>query len=230
MDSDITLELIRAYATPDQVRRVKTGRMAAFCVCQHYSGRTHPAVLVDRLTPHLLEASEATTAGKSFTSPLFAEELRMHTEHLRAFDKRLDELLQRHPDAPIFTSFPGIGPVVAATPISEMGDDRTRFPSQMRCLRRPGSPRSPKPPVAPRQVRFRYAANGGCGTPSTGGLSWPVVKTPGPRCGKTPGRSLCRSWITTWRSARSSARPMRLSPERPLPPRRAGLFPTSRPR
>jgi transposase len=52
----------------------------------------------------------------------------MPSEHLRAFDKRLDELLQQHPDAPIFTSFPGIGPVVAATLISEIGDDRTRFP------------------------------------------------------------------------------------------------------
>jgi putative transposase len=26
-------------------------------------------------------------------------------------------------------------------------------------------------------------------------------------CGRTPGRSLCRSWTTTWRSARSSAPP-----------------------
>jgi transposase len=73
----------------------------------------------------------------------------MHTEHLRAFDKRLDELLQRHPDAPIFTSFPGIGPLVAATLISEMGDDRTRFPSPDVLLAEAGLARSPRPPVAP---------------------------------------------------------------------------------
>jgi len=159
LDRDITLEFIRAYPTPDQARRVKTGRMSAFCARQHYSGRTDPAVLVDRVTPHLLEASKGTTAGKFFAAKLFAEELRMHTEHLRAFDKRLDELLQRHPDAPIFTSFPGIGPVVAATLISEMGDDRTRFPSPDVLLAEAGLAPVTKASGRTRQVRFRYAAN-----------------------------------------------------------------------
>jgi len=159
LDRDITLEFIRAYPTPDQARRVKTGRMSAFCARQHDSGRTDPAVLADRVTPHLLEASKGTTAGKFFAAKLFAEELRMHTEHLRAFDKRLDELLQRHPDAPTFTSFPGIGPVVAATLISEMGDDRTRFPSPDVLLAEAGLAPVTKASGRTRQVRFRYAAN-----------------------------------------------------------------------
>jgi transposase len=38
LDRDISLEFIRAYPTPDQARRVKTARMAAFCARQHYSG------------------------------------------------------------------------------------------------------------------------------------------------------------------------------------------------
>lgn len=159
LDRDIALEFIRAYPTPDQARRVKTTRMAAFCARHHYSGRTDPAVLVDRLTPHLLGASAGTTAGRSFSARLFAEELRMHTGHLRAFDKRLDQLLQRHPDAPIFTSFPGIGPVVAATLISELGDDRTRFPSPDALLAEAGLAPITKASGRTRQVRFRYAAN-----------------------------------------------------------------------
>jgi transposase len=86
-------------------------------------------VLVDGLKPHLLSASVGTTAGKSFAARLFAEELRMHTDHLRAFDHKIIQLLDHHPDAPIFLSFTGIGPVVAATLIAEMGEDRTRFPT-----------------------------------------------------------------------------------------------------
>jgi transposase len=159
LDRDIALEFIRAYPTPDQARRIKTARMAAFCVRQHYSGRTDPAVLVDRLTPHLLGASAGTTAGRSFSARLFAEELRMHTGHLRAFDRRLDQLLQRHPDAPIFTSFPGIGPVVAAILISELGDDRTRFPSPDALMAEAGLAPITKASGRTRQVRFRYAAN-----------------------------------------------------------------------
>jgi transposase len=159
LDRDISLEFIRAYPTPDQARRVKTARMAAFCARQHYSGRTDPAVLVDRLTPHLLSASAGTTAGRSFTAGLFAEELRMHTNHLRAFDRRIEQLLELHPDAAIFLSFPGIGPIVAATLISEMGEDRSRFPAVEVLLAEAGLAPVTKASGRTRQVRFRYAAN-----------------------------------------------------------------------
>jgi hypothetical protein len=107
LDRDISLEFIRAYPTPAQARRVKTARMAAFCARQHYSGRTDPQVLVDRLTPHLLSASAGTTAGKSFSARLFAEELRMHSEHLRAFDKQIDQLLQALPRRADLLVLPG---------------------------------------------------------------------------------------------------------------------------
>ena len=159
LDRDISVAFIRAYPTPDQARRVKSARMAAFCARQHYSGRTDPAVLVDRLTLHLLSASAGTTAGKSFAARLFAEELRMHTDHLRAFDRRIDQLLDQHPDAPIFLSFPGIGPIVAATLISEMGEDRDRFPTLEGLLAEAGLAPITKASGRTRQVRFRYAAN-----------------------------------------------------------------------
>ena len=159
LDRDISLEFIRAYPTPDQARRVKTARMAAFCNRHQYSGRTDPAVLVDRLIPHLLSASAGTTAGKSFAAGLFAEELRLHTDHLRAFDRRIDQLLKLHPDAPMFLSFPGIGPIVAATLISEMGEDRDRFPSVNVLLAETGLAPVTKASGRTRQVRFRYAAN-----------------------------------------------------------------------
>ncbi|WP_430982241.1 transposase, partial [Microbacterium lacticum] len=33
-----------------------------------------------------------------------------------------------HPDALIFASFPGIGPVLTAVLLAEIGEDRARFP------------------------------------------------------------------------------------------------------
>jgi transposase len=107
----------------------------------------------------LLTASDGTTAGKAFAARLFAEELRMHTGHLRAFDRRIAELLRSHPDASIFLSFPGVGPVVAATLISEMGDDRDRFPTLDMLLAEAGLAPVTKASGRTRQVRFRYAAN-----------------------------------------------------------------------
>ena len=160
LNRDIGLEFISACpARTTKTRRIKTGRMAAFCSRQQYSGRTDPAVLVDRLIPHLLSASEGTTAGKSFAAKLFAQELRLHTDHLRAFDRRLDQLLKLHPDAPMFLSFPGIGPIVAATLISEMGEDRNRFPTVDVLLAETGLAPVTKASGRTRQVRFRYAAN-----------------------------------------------------------------------
>jgi transposase len=159
LDRDITLEFIRTYPTPDQARRVGAARMERFCRRQHYSGRADPQVLVERLKPHLLSASEGTTAGKAFSARLFAEELRMHTDHLRAFDHKISQLLDHHPDAPIFLSFTGIGPVVAATLIAEMGEDRSRFPTVEVLLAETGLAPVTKASGRTRQVRFRYAAN-----------------------------------------------------------------------
>ncbi|MGI3781182.1 MAG: IS110 family transposase [Janthinobacterium lividum] len=159
LDRDISLAFIRAYPTPDQARRVGADRMERFCRRQGYSGRTEPQVLVDRLKPHLLAASEGTTAGKSFAATLFADELRMHTDHLRAFDRKIADLLARHPDAPTFLSFTGIGPIVAAALIAEMGDDRRRFPSVEVLLAETGLAPVTKASGRTRQVRFRYAAN-----------------------------------------------------------------------
>ena len=159
LDRDISLAFIRAYPTPDQARRVGADRMQRFCHRQSYSGRTEPQVLVDRLKPHLLTASEGTTAGKSFAATLFAEELRMHTDHLRTFDHKIADLLARHPDAPTFLSFTGVGPIIAAALIAEMGDDRRRFPTAEVLLAESGLAPVTRASGRTRQVRFRYAAN-----------------------------------------------------------------------
>jgi transposase len=75
LDRDIALAFITSYPTPDQAARIGTARMQAFCQRQHYSGRTRPDILVDRLRPHLLSASPGTTAGKAFSARVFALQL-----------------------------------------------------------------------------------------------------------------------------------------------------------
>ena len=42
-------------------------------------------------------------------------------------EQALGEAFAQHPDAPILTSFPGLGTVLAARILGEIGDDRTRF-------------------------------------------------------------------------------------------------------
>jgi transposase len=159
LDRGISLDFIADYPTPEEASRVAATRMAAFCRRHGYSGRTKPQILVDRMRPHLLAASDGTTAGKSFSAKLFADQLRLLNTHLRAYDKRVNELLAAHPDTPIFTSFPGVGPVVAATLISEMGEDRSRFPTPGALLAETGLAPVTRASGRTHQVRFRYAAN-----------------------------------------------------------------------
>ena len=83
----------------------------------------------------------------------------MHTTHLRAFDHKIAGPLNQHPDAPIFLSFTGIGPVGAAALIAEMGDDRSRFPNVEVLLAETGLAPVTKASGRTRQVRSRYAVN-----------------------------------------------------------------------
>jgi transposase len=159
LDRDISLHFIADYPTPAQASRIGTARMDAFCRRHGYSGRTAARVLVDRLRPHLLAASAGTIAGKSFSAELFVDQLRLLNTHLRTYDQRLADLLDAHPDAGIFRSFPGIGPLVAATLLSEMGEDRSRYPTPGTLLAETGLAPVTRASGRTRQVRFRYAAN-----------------------------------------------------------------------
>lgn len=159
LDRDITLDFLTDYPTPAQAARIGVKRMDAFCRRHSYTGRVPADQLVERIQPHLLAASEGTTTGKQFTAQLFAEQLRMLNRQVRACNKHIDELLNVHPDAPTFLSFPGIGPIVAATLIAEMGDDRAHYPDARVLLAEAGLSPVTRASGRMHQVRFRYACN-----------------------------------------------------------------------
>lgn len=159
LDRDITLSFVEDYPTPQAAARVGQSRMDRFIKRHHYTGRVPADVLVDRMRPHLLTASPGTVAGKQFTADIMVNELRLLNTHLRAYNQRMNQLLDQYPDTAIFRSFPGIGPVVAATLISEMGEDRARFPSAAALLAETGLAPVTRSSGRTHQVRFRYAAN-----------------------------------------------------------------------
>ncbi len=63
-------------------------------------------------------------------------EARMHAtlllelrEHISSYDKTIAQLFQKHPDAKIWTSFPGAGAVFAPRLLAAFGSERNRFHS-----------------------------------------------------------------------------------------------------
>ncbi len=159
LDRDITLAFIRDYPNPASASRVTEDRMRRFCTRHGYTGRVDPAILTGRLGPHLLAGDPGTITGKEVAALMLVDQLELLNQQIRAFDHLLQPLVAAHPDGPIFTSFPGIATIIAASMIGEIGDDRSRFPTVATLLAEAGLAPVTRASGRTRQVRFRYAAN-----------------------------------------------------------------------
>jgi transposase len=159
MDRQIALAFVQDYPTPAIASRVRTARMQGFLTRHGYSGRTPAQTLARRMRDNLLSGSDGTVAGKAFSATTFARLLALLNEQLSDYDDAIAATLAEHPDAPIFTSFPGVGPVLSAVLLAEIGEDRDRFPTPKILLAEAGLAPVTRASGRSRSVRFRYAAN-----------------------------------------------------------------------
>jgi len=60
-----------------------------------------------------------------------APQLRSVIDAIAQFDRRINEVFEKHPDAQIFSSFPGAGSALAPRLLAAMGSDRSRFSSSL---------------------------------------------------------------------------------------------------
>lgn len=159
MDRQIALSFVLDYPTPAVASRVKTARMAGFCKRHGYTGRVPAQTLAERMRTHLLTASTGTVAGKSFSAQSFARLLALLNEQLSDYDDAIAAAVTDHPDAAIFASFPGVGPVLTGVLLAEIGEDRDRFPRPEVLLAEAGLAPVTRSSGRSHSVRFRYAAN-----------------------------------------------------------------------
>ncbi len=159
VDRQITLAFIDDYPTPAVASRVRTARMAGFMGRNGYTGRVPAQVLAERMRANLLSASPGTVAGKSHSAKTFAHLLGDMNKALAEFDDAIASVVAEHPDAEIFASFPGVGPVLTAVLLAEIGEDRDRYPSAQALLAESGLAPVTRSSGRSRSVRFRYAAN-----------------------------------------------------------------------
>jgi transposase len=159
VDRQITLSFVLDYPTPALAGRVKTTRMAGFLSRHHYTGRVPAQVLADRMRANLLTSSPGTVAGKSFSAQSFTRLLQLLNSQLAEYDDAIAAAVAEHPDAHIFTSFPGVGPVTTSVLLAEIGEDRQRFPRPEVLLAEAGLAPVTRSSGRSHSVRFRYAAN-----------------------------------------------------------------------
>jgi transposase len=159
VDRQITLSFVLDYPTPAVAGRIKTTRMAGFLARHHYTGRVPAQVLAERMRANLLTGSPGTVAGKSFSAQSFTRLLQLLNGQLAEYDDAIAAAVAEHPDAHIFASFPGVGPVTTAVLLAEIGEDRSRYPRPEVLLAEAGLAPVTRSSGRSRSVRFRYAAN-----------------------------------------------------------------------
>ena len=159
LDRAITLAFLRRYPRPAETERLTERRLALFLARQGYSGRTAPEVLIERIRAYAGTPNIGVDAARA-RAMLALVDLLEHVGHvLDDYETAIASVLARHPDAALFASFPGTGPITTATLLAEIGEDRSRFPSPGSLLAEAGLAPVTRQSGSSRRVGFRYAAN-----------------------------------------------------------------------
>lgn len=159
LDRAVTLAFLRRYPTPAEAERLTTHRLSRFLARQGYTGRTAPEVLVERIRAHAGTPDVGVDRARARAMLALVDFLEQVGGVLDDYTAAIAGVLERHPDAPLFASFPGTGLVTTATLIAEIGEDRTRFPSSGSLLAEAGLAPVTRQSGSSRRVGFRYAAN-----------------------------------------------------------------------
>ena len=159
LESAISLAFLTRFDTQDKINWLTPKRLADWLAKQGYSGKADPAMLHQRI----LDAAPGATGTHGATqAPITASYVALlHTlvAQIKALSTQIDQQLDAHADAHIFTSLPRSGRVRAARLLAEIGDCRARFPTpeSLTCLA--GAAPSTRQSGKSRIVGFRWACD-----------------------------------------------------------------------
>jgi len=160
IDSPIALAFLTRYPTPQSAAHLGEKRLAAFLARHGYCGRRSAATLLARLrTAPVGQTGESEAEAKGDLVRSLAATLEPLVAQLQRLTAAVAHAVATHPDGPLVMAFPRAGHVNAAQILAELGDERTRFPSDAQLAAEAG--------VAPvtyasgkhRGVGFRWACN-----------------------------------------------------------------------
>jgi transposase len=160
VESQIALDFLERYPTPESAARLGEQRMQAFLVKHGYSGRRSPRQLLARLRaapPGLVGTVEVEARRDAVLA--MVRVLRALVAAIKDLDRAVVAHLGEHPDAEIFTSLPRSGRINAAQVLAEWGDCRPAYdgPDAVACLA--GATPVTKQSGKHTAVSFRWACN-----------------------------------------------------------------------
>jgi transposase len=124
-----TLLFLQAYPTPAQAAAASLEEISEVLKKGGYTRVEEFAPKIyEKLHQAHLQANEITTRTKTRLLLALVSQLLPLLEQIAAYDKEIKQLFLNHPDNKLFNSLPGAAKRLAPRLLSEIGDDRERYP------------------------------------------------------------------------------------------------------
>lgn len=127
VDCPLVWDWLIEWPTLEQVQKEKPAKVLAFLKEHRYASRRSEELLL-RL-PEAIAATndQAVIESGILTVKLLLEQLKVLRAGIAAYDKKIKQLTDAHPDKEIFASLPSAGPVMVARLIALWGTRRERY-------------------------------------------------------------------------------------------------------
>ena len=159
LDSDIALDFLDCYPTPQAAAKLAPAKLEAWCKRRGYSGRRTGKELVERMRT-------APSAASRLSEAVIAQLVRVQVQlvqgirqTLRLLDKSIADAVETHPYAPLFATMPRIGKVNLGQIIGEVGPLLERAQSCEQLIAEAGVVPVTRASGKSRTVAFRFATN-----------------------------------------------------------------------
>jgi len=130
LDAPDALELLARAPDPARARRLTRAQVSA--ALKRARRRDIPAkatAILAALRSAQLGQPEAVTAAYAVTARSLIAVITVLNEQVKTLQGQVEAVFGRHPDAEIYLSQPGLGPILGARVLGEFGDDPHRYAS-----------------------------------------------------------------------------------------------------
>jgi len=159
IDRPIALRFLERFPSATSAGWLSEKRLATWLRANSYSGSKDPAELYTRLSAAPAGVIGVDGDARGAITLAYVNVLKTLRTQIDELNTRLDELLDAHPDAPIFRSLPRCATVRAATLLAEIGDCRARFPDPESLCCLAGVAPSTRASGRHRVVTFRFSSD-----------------------------------------------------------------------
>jgi transposase len=159
LDAPISLAFMTRFTTQDALDGLSETRLRAWLTRHRYSGRTSPAVLLQRIRSAPRGPVGEYAAGLTGITTALVAVVDTLVQQIAVLNKRIAEVFAAHPDKAVFAGLPRAGTLRAARLLAEIGDARGRFPTpaSLACLA--GAAPSTRQSGRTTVVSFRWGAD-----------------------------------------------------------------------